>query len=416
MNRIEKRTLEIIYVISMAVAFSYMFGGEQVTFWYKYLIASFWTIIYFVPKIIRTKVIKGKEATYLKAYILPLIIILLWTLLIWAINPPSGLGASNVTRLFSNILYLALAVMSAIAAVHFFGRKVIKLSVWAIAISILANAIYSIYLYGIRVFLSYLPQAIFSLDFSYGSKLYLFGMAVEVQDATLATGFFILYFVFMDQEDSIKTRIKYILLLLLLSYIGFKRTEYYALIIIAIWILIIKRLKISVKASIYITGIMFFVIGVVYTIIVKNDTFRVLITTIGTDVNGRQNIYRNLSNYYELSLFYIGKGFTYVDKTMYDTTGFASHNTIIRMYAELGAIPCMAWIYWYVVEVPKKILKKYGKEEAFVLLVSTMYLFLAYCIGNAMDFYCIQYCFVLIPIALSKNTVTKKYINNKQHQ
>ena len=391
----------------MAVAFSYMFGGEQVTFWYKYLIAFGWTLAYFVPQILKTGVIKGKEATYLKAYFLPLMVIVIWTLFIWVVNPPNGLSFSNVTRLFSNIIYLALAITSAVAAVHFFGRKVIKLSVWAIAISILANAVYSVYLYGIRVFLSYLPQAVFSTEFAYGSKLYLFGMAVEVQDATLATGFFIIYFIFMDKEDLLKVRIKYIFLLILLSYIGFKRTEYYALIIIAIWVLIIKKFRISTKIAIYVTGAMFLVIGTVYTIIVKNDTFRVLITTIGTDVNGRQNIYRDLSNYYQLSLFYIGKGFTYVDKMMYDTTGFASHNAIIRMYAELGAIPCIAWIFWYVVSVPKRILKKYGKEEAFILLISTMYLFLAYCIGNAMNFYCIQYCFILIPIAISNNKVLK---------
>ena len=33
-----------IYIISMAVAFSFYFGGAQVVFWYKYLIAFLWAV------------------------------------------------------------------------------------------------------------------------------------------------------------------------------------------------------------------------------------------------------------------------------------------------------------------------------------------------------------------------------------
>ena len=35
-----------IYIISMAIAFSFYFGGAQVFFWYKYLIAFLWAISY----------------------------------------------------------------------------------------------------------------------------------------------------------------------------------------------------------------------------------------------------------------------------------------------------------------------------------------------------------------------------------
>ncbi len=49
----------------------------------------------------------------------------------------------------------------------FFWKKVIKYSVWAILISILANLIYCIHLYGMGVFLQYLPQVALSTDFPF---------------------------------------------------------------------------------------------------------------------------------------------------------------------------------------------------------------------------------------------------------
>ncbi len=82
-----------------------------------------------------------------------------------------------------------------------------------------------------------------------------------------------------------------------------------------------------------------------------------------------------LAKYYEIITIYIGKGFTFVDKTMYDTTGFAAHNTIVRMYAELGFIPFIIWIIWYIMNIPLKILNKFGRKNTLIVMTSTLYLF-----------------------------------------
>ena len=51
------------------------------------------------------------------------------------------------------------------------------------------------------------------------------------------------------------------------------------------------------------------------------------------------------AKYYEFSPLYMGKGFLYVDKTMYDSIGFVAHSVIVKMFAEIGCIPFLIWIY-----------------------------------------------------------------------
>lgn len=392
-----------IYVISMAVAFSFYFGGAQVVFWYKYLIAFLWTVSYLGVCIVKNRRIKGNSATIIKMYVYPLLMILGWSLFIFIFYSPSGVNIGNITRMISNVFYLILAITSAISTTYYFGKKVIKYSVWAIALSILANLIYCIHLYGMGIFIQYLPQAALSTDFAYGSVLYNFASCIEVQDATLATGFYILYFILFDKEDDLKTKCLYIGMLFGCSYLGFKRTQLTAVVITGIVIWCIQKSKIEISLIIKIIGIILLIFSFGYICIVKWDLFQMIVDRIGADVTGRQNVYRNLAKYYEISPIYIGKGFTFVDKTMYDTTGFAAHNTIVRMYAELGCIPFIIWTLWYLIRIPLKILNKFGRKISLVVIANTLYLFLTYCIGNSMNFYCIQYSFVLITVAVISN-------------
>lgn len=117
-----------IYIISMAIAFSFYFGGAQVFFWYKYLIAFLWAISYLGVCVFKNRKIKGNSATIIKIYVYPLLMIMAWSLFIFIFHAPSGANTGNITRMVSNILYLILAITSAISTTYFFGKKVIKLS------------------------------------------------------------------------------------------------------------------------------------------------------------------------------------------------------------------------------------------------------------------------------------------------
>ena len=405
--------MKYIYIILMAISFSYYIAGEQVAYWIRYVIAIIIFIMCLLPEILKKQKIDGVNYFCFKNYIIPIIFIALWSMTIWVIDTPKGFTISNFTRMISGCLNLLFSITTALAATKMFGKKAIKYSIIAIAVSVGFNTIYCINLYGINLFIQYITQALFSTDFEYGSSLYELGAALEVQDATLATGFYILYFLFFNKEDSRKTRIKYLLLLLICSYIGFKRTEFISISITAITIIFMKRF--NQKKIITIVGAIFGIICFGYVVIVKTGVFALMVNYLDVDVTGRTNVYEWLSEYFELSILYLGKGFTFVDKTMYEATGFSSHNVIARMYAELGCIPFCIWLYWYLIRIPLNVLKKYNifnKEAGRITFSCIIYVFLTYFIGNSINFFCIQFSFMLIQISLM---FPEKKKNNKKN-
>ncbi len=390
--------MRFIYIIFMAISSSFYITGTQVPFWIKYVLMSMWIVISLLPGIIKKKKIEGIEYFCLKTYLGPIIFIITISFMSWLIERPSGFSMAYVTRMFSNCFNIILAIVSAIAAVKVFGKKAIKYTVIAIALSIFYNMICCIRMYGMGLFLQYIRQAIYSTDFQYGSALYNLGLALEVQDTTLATGFYILYFIFFDNENKKSNRFKYIIILLLCAYIGFKRTEFISIVIVSIFLILTKKFK--PKNVIFITGTIMGIISFLYVLIVKMDMFSEVVDFIGADVTGRVNVYSWLSNYYDMSLLYIGKGFAFVDKSMYETTGFACHNVVIRMYAELGCIPFIVWLCWYLIKIPMNILKRFDEKCGTVAFSCILYLFLTYFIGNSINFFCIQFSFILIQLLL----------------
>ena len=393
--------MKYIYIILMAISFSYYVAGVQVAYWIRYVISIAILVMCLLPEILQKKKIVGMDYFCLKNYIAPVIYIALWSMIIWCIKRPVGFTSSNITRMLSGCLNLLFSITTALAATKLFGKNAIKYSVIAIFVSIIFNTLCCINVYGISLFTKYITQAIFSTDFPYGSSLYNLGSALEVQDATLATGFYILYFIFFDNEDKPKTRIKYLTILMICSYIGFKRTEFISIIVTSIVIVVMRRF--NQKRIISTIGTCFGIVCFAYVVIVKLGLFSDIVNYIGADVTGRTTVYKWLSEYFELSILYIGKGFTFVDKAMYESTGFASHNVIARMYAELGCIPFFIWLYWYLLKIPLNVLKKYNKfnKEAGIITFSCiLYLFLTYFIGNSINFFCIQFSFMLIQTSL----------------
>lgn len=401
--------MKYIYVLLMAIAFSYYVAGVQVDYWIKYVIAIIIFVMCLLPEILKKKKIDGVNFFCLKNYIMPIVFIALWSMAIWFVNKPAGFTTSNFTRMISSCLNLIFSITTAIAATKMFGKKAIKYSVIAIALSVAYNMVCCIRIYGINLFIQYITQAIFSTDFPYGSPLYNLGTALEVQDATLATGFYILYFLFFDNEDTKRTKIKYLILLLICSYIGFKRTEFLSLLITSIAIIFMKNF--NQKNVIIVIGTILGIACFGYVVSIKTGIFGQIVDYLGVDVTRRTNVYGWLSEYFDLSILYLGKGFSFVDTTMYETTGFASHSVIVRMFAELGCIPFFIWLYWYLIKIPINVLKKYSifnKKAGIITFSCIIYLFLTYFIGNSINFFCIQFSFMIIQTSLMFPEENKK--------
>ena len=116
------------------------------------------------------------------------------------------------------------------------------------------------------------------------------------------------------------------------------------------------------------------------------------------DMMGRTNIYRNASKLFEISPFYLGLGFGYAAKYMFDTTNFAVHSDIVRMYIELGFFPFFAWLWYYIYFVPQKVVDVIGSEAGKICIAATIFTFSTFLVENTLGLYPLQYGLTLFTI------------------
>lgn len=404
--------LSLFYVITMAIAFTNMFNGKIVPFYIKYIIAIMWILFWSYDIGIRRLKIEKISKRAIKQYCYPYLFIALWSMIVWIINPPSPFSFDNVTRMWSNTIYIWITFLSSIAATHFFGNQTIKLSLYAMTLSTFINLCYVINQYGINMFFTYLMTVFIAAEYSFGSPMYNFSLALETQDIAMATGFYFIYYLLFDNIDSKGKKNISLLFCIICAYIGFKRTTLLGLITIMFIIWLLKWKKLNFKKLIYFIGILFILVSFSYIFIIKYDIFSFFINLLGIDANGRISIYNILSQYFDFSLLYIGKGFLYVDKTMFDSIGFVAHSVIVKMYAEIGCIPFLFWIYHYLIRIPMNIYNRDGAKSGMISFITTLYLFITFFVENTMSLFCIQFSYLLIPLAInySEKGLIKKRI------
>lgn len=394
----------------MAIAFTNMFNGELVPFYIKYIIAIIWILFWCYDISIKRLKIEKISKRAIRQYCYPYLFIALWSCIIWIVDPPNYFSVDNITRMLSNTIYICITFLSSIAAVHFFGKRTIKLSLLAMTLSTVVNLFYVVNQYGISMLYIYVTTVFNEAEYSFGSDMYNFSLALETQDIAIATGFYLIYYLFFNNIDLKKKEVNCLILCFICMYIGLKRTTLLGLIITLPIILLVKWKKLNLKNIVYSVGGAFILASFTYIFIIKYDIFSLLIRLLNIDANGRISIYNVLSQYYDISFLYIGKGFLYVDKTMFDSIGFVAHSVIVKMYAEIGCVPFLFWLYHYLIKVPINIFNKDGVKSGIISFVTTLYLFITFFTENTMSLFCIQFSYLLIPLAMSssENGLVKK--------
>lgn len=281
-----------------------------------------------------------------------------------------------------------------------FGSEVIKLSFWALILTIGFNFFVVLQEYGTTSMVEYLKNVFSLSQFEYGSIISNISYGLEVHDATFAMGIFLVYFIFYEDKNE-NRRLLHIILALVCSYLGFKRNEMLAIIVVTIVALIFVRKKSEdfLKTSQFL-GFGMFIIGMAYTILIKNiDILPVFVKIL--DI-ARINLYHFLSEQYTISPFYLGKGFSYINHRL----GFesklldTSHTDLVRVYIEMGIYGFGLWIWYYFVNIPRKLYREYSETAAKFFLIGTFYVFSTYFLDNTLTLFDNQFIYYLIPLAL----------------
>lgn len=384
--------VELVYIISMAVAFTSNYSGATINYYTKIYIGLAWIVVWLAA--IATGRKKLRPDKMLMEYIKPWLLIMVWSGIVWVLNKPNPFDSSYVTRMISNTSMIMISCINAYAASVFFGKRVIKLTFMALILSIVANAIKVIPMFGMADFIKYLKNVAMG-EFEYGSRLWLMSNELEVQGPTMTLGIFVIYFLWFDTESRWRTRILFSVIAIAFSYIGFKRTEMFGILSVFLLLGILRNKHVNLKYVIRISGIVIMVLFFSYIILVKTDLIVQISEKYSIDTMGRISIYRFAAKMFELSPFYCGKGFCYVAKYMYDQIGFVTHSEAVRMYSEIGAIPCFIWLYHYVLNIPMKITNQYGYKAGRTAMAVTIYVFVTYLVENTLVLYPMQFCLTL---------------------
>lgn len=378
--------LTIFYIITMAIAFTSNFMGANTNYYIRLCMGLLWIVLWAV----RSKgVIKTNR--FLRYLLFPWLFIFVLTVFLWICNRPEYFNSSYITRMLSNVLYCLVATINAYIGIDIFGKKIINMSFYALLCSIGANFISVWQKFGTAHIISYLTTVLIQ-NYNYESIMQEVAMDMEVQGATMAIGiFFVYYLLFYHNEERKFSKLKYLLLSMIGLYVGFKRVVVLGLVVVLgiLWIMKFKRIK--VHNCIFYTFIVFSAISFGYIALVKTDYISLISAYFNVDMMGRTNIYRNASNLFELSPFYLGLGFGYAAKYMFDTTRFAVHSDILRMYMELGFLPFIGWLWYYIYFIPKKAITEFGIECGKVCLTITVFVFSTFLVENTLGLYPLHY-------------------------
>lgn len=389
--------LKVLYVISMAVAFSMEVNKVALPYFLKYGIAIAWIIIAIIK---RHGLIKPYELGQIKLFSTPIVFAFFYTIVIWIVNTPEYLTIHYYSRLLSNLGCMLVIVICAILMCLLFGSEVIKLSFWALILTIGFNFVVVFQEYGAASMLIYLKNVFSLSQFAYGTTISNISYGLEIHDATFAMGIFLVYFIFYEDASEEK-KILHIIAALIGSYLGFKRNELIAIVVVTIVALVFirKKSKDFLKTS-QILGFGMFIVGMLYTALIKNiDILPAFVKIL--DI-ARINLYHFLSGEYTISPFYLGKGYSYINQRLgiESTLLHTSHTDLVRVYIEMGIYGFGLWIWYYFVNIPRKLYREYSETAAKFFLIGTFYVFSTYFLDNTLTLFDNQFVYFLIPLAL----------------
>lgn len=389
--------LKVLYVISMAIAFSMEVNKVALPYFMKYGISIVWILIAIIK---RHGLIKSYELGQIRLFSTPIVFAFFYTIVIWIVNTPEYLTIHYYSRLLSNLGCMLVIVICAIMMCLLFGSEVIKLSFWALILTIGFNFVVVFQEYGAASMLIYLKNVFSLSQFAYGTTISNISYGLEIHDATFAMGIFLVYFIFYEDASEEK-KILHIIVALIGSYLGFKRNELIAIVVVTIVALVFirKKSKDFLKTS-QILGFGMFIVGMLYTALIKNiDILPAFVKIL--DI-ARINLYHFLSGEYTISPFYLGKGYSYINQRLGIESALlhTSHTDLVRVYIEMGIYGFGLWIWYYFVNIPRKLYREYSETAAKFFLIGTFYVFSTYFLDNTLTLFDNQFVYFLIPLAL----------------
>jgi hypothetical protein len=344
-----------------------------------------------------------KNVNKLFVVFLPLIFLFFVTFVLSFFNMITGGDNSFLSSSILQIMKIGSAFLFAIMIATVFRKKSIFLSLIVIFLIFLTNIISTILQFGMDDFIKYLLSSFIFLNNNTNiSSIIHVNTYIEVGDTTFAAAMFLLYYVFFFKTGFKKERFWGVILSILIIFIGIKRIELVG--IVVAFAISILFLKIKVKRNSFLFLFSFcsmVAMSFMFISFTKSGKLFEITKIFDLSVSGRDNLYGRIPDIYTLNPLYFGKGYYFLKYFQRNNFGTALHSDILGLYIELGFLPYIFLLIIYFFIIPNYFVKMKKYNEAKILVISLIYLFVTYLTDNTFSFYCVQFTFILIPIALS---------------
>lgn len=391
--------LGTIIICSLSKVYPY-----SINIYFTYSIAMIW-IIYtlFIPK----KKVNIKIAhMHTKLYIIPVIIMVLYTFMIWLIRTPVGSGSiwMYISRTISTNVFLIISVTYISTAFCVFGRGTVDILWLGITISYgifsILRAIIHCGIIDILIYVLYTPDV--SMVNNY----------LETHDVTFAFGILFLYYVILGRKLGLHNWKKRTIWSLIFIWLGYKRIEILALVMVLIYYYFFECFSGERKKRIFLCisclGIAYLFIASIYTGVLQN-----IAQVYDINFNYRLDTWTYWTMHSNFSPAYLGKGINFVDKETYllhlanglVNEGYVvlsgMHSDLLKKYVELGFIGFASWLWYILYYKAVKLGKMYGRIISNIYIVIVVYLFILYFTDNVYNYFITNVVSVLIPMTVS---------------
>ncbi len=348
------------------------------------------------------------SASFVGVYGFVLLGIIVWSIFLWILNLET---IDFILRGTLKFVFQCIVLLIIFAAAYMFGERSIYATFYGLA---LANGVMILISLGIYGPTDSLNSIITML--SGGGSQEGFTRAMEIHDITFTYGFFIIYFLFFAQHT--RERAISIIIAAVFFILGWKRIALFSIIVVMFLAIAMGRMR-----SRYRIGLMKFIAWTVvfasfaYILIVRYHIFETILAYFNLDSMGRNEVYDYISDYYTVSVGFMGYGFEYTTVILQSIMEnhpeahigvVALHNNILTEYIELGFVGFWAWLLYTWIFQLNWMLNHWGEKVAMLFFFCELYIFITYATDNTLYYFFSSLVLRLMPLAYSFHQRTEQ--------
>ena len=395
---LNKRNLKYLYIITMSLAMLTKIGGKSLSWYTHYFHCVIWIglgLLYYKEN----KEVKYCCNTLSKVYLMQYIIFWIFGGIGYLSNVAT-FQLNAVTRSISNTLLYILIFWSVYETARIFKDKLFIYTFYAVVVNYLIVIVSTLFKFGIKNFIIYGLRPYLDLDWTIANAGTA-STALETNDVSFATGFFLIYFLIWKNINKKKQR-RNITVCLIIIYLGFKRIEIAAIgLVFLLSIFWRKEGKKSTKYWAKIITISVYVIVILYMLVIQTGTIGILAEKYKIDFMGRLTVFNYMRRFFSVSPFYVGRGFSTairLNEAAQNTVKglIHGHSDILLNYIDFGFWGMLVWVAWCFYVATKHILKRHNTHAAKLWLMFTIYVFITYFTDNTSIYFATQSCYMVI--------------------